>query len=133
LLDGAELDQARIELGRRLAASRRAARLSQTALGGFLRCARSTVSHIEQARRRGSRTFWKLADKHCRANGELLAAFDALEAAEADYRARCEVQEARAELDRLMASRASAEPPSIAASPRARSIRIRLRLARDSA
>src|SRR5918997_2813406 len=36
---------------------------------------------------------------------------------EADYRARCEVQEARAELDRLMASRASAEPPSIAASP----------------
>jgi hypothetical protein len=79
---------------------------------------RSTVSHIERARRRGSRTFWKLADKHCRANGEFLAAFDALEAAEADYRARCEVQEARAELDRLMASRASAEPPSIAASPR---------------
>ena len=92
-------------------------RLSQTALGGFLCCVRSTVSHIERARRRGSRTFWKLADKHCRANGELLAAFDALEAAEADYRARCEVQEARAELDRLMASRAPAEPPSIAASP----------------
>ncbi len=65
---------------------------------------RSTVSHIERARRRSDRTFWRLADQHCRADGVLLAAFDALAAAEADYRARCEVQEAWAELDRLMAS-----------------------------
>ncbi len=92
MVNRAELDRSWIELGQRLAASRRAARLSQTALGGLIGCVRSTVSHIERARRRSDRTFWRLADQHCRADGELLAAFDALEAAEADYLARCEVQ-----------------------------------------
>ncbi|MGH3804403.1 MAG: helix-turn-helix domain-containing protein, partial [Pseudonocardiaceae bacterium] len=59
MVNRAELDQARVELGRQLAASRRAARLSQTALGGLIGCVRSTVSHIEHARRRSDRTFWK--------------------------------------------------------------------------
>ena len=40
-----------------------------------------------------------------------------MEVAEADYRARCEVQQAQAELDRLRASRAPSGPPSIAAAP----------------
>ncbi len=111
MVNRAELDRSWVELGQRLAASRRAARLSQTALGGLIGCVRSTVSHIERARRRSDRTFWTLADQHCRADGVLLAAFDALQAAEADYRARCEVQQARAELDRLTASRAPAGPP----------------------
>ncbi|MGH3752453.1 MAG: helix-turn-helix domain-containing protein [Pseudonocardiaceae bacterium] len=88
----AELDRSWVELGRRLAASRRAARLSQSALGGLIGCVRSTVSHIERARRRSDRTFWRLADQHCRTDGGLLAMFDALVAAEVDYRARCEVQ-----------------------------------------
>ncbi len=106
MLNRADLDQSRADLGQQLAASRRAVRLSQTALAGLIGCVRSTVSHIEHARRRSDRDFWKLADTHCCANGMLLAAFDALEAAEADYRARREVQEARVELDRLMVSRA---------------------------
>ncbi|MGH3754344.1 MAG: helix-turn-helix domain-containing protein [Pseudonocardiaceae bacterium] len=108
----AGLDQSWVQLGQRLAASRRAARLSQTALGGLIGCVRSTVSHIERARRRSDRTFWRLADQHCRADGALLATFDALEAAEADYRARCEVQQARAELDRLTASPANPLDPN---------------------
>ncbi|MGH3875316.1 MAG: helix-turn-helix domain-containing protein [Pseudonocardiaceae bacterium] len=112
MVDRAELDRSRVELGRRLAASRRAVRLSQTALGGLIGCVRSTVSHIEHARRRSDRTFWKLADQHCGAHGVLLAAFDALEAAETDYRARCEVQQAQAELDRLTASPASPLDPN---------------------
>ncbi len=111
MVSRAELDRSWIELGQRLAASRRAARLSQTALGGLIGCVRSTVSHIERARRRSDRTFWRLADQHCRADGALLATYGALAAAEVDYLARCEVQQAQAELDRLMASRAPAGPP----------------------
>jgi hypothetical protein len=37
--------------------------------------------------------------------------------AEADYRVRREVQQAQAELDRLVASRAPAGPPSVATAP----------------
>jgi transcriptional regulator with XRE-family HTH domain len=107
-----ELDRSWVELGRRLVVARRAARLSQSALGGLIGCVRSTVSHIERARRRSDRTFWRLADQHCRAGGVLLAGFDALVAAEVDYRARCEVRQVREELDRLLAPRAPAGSPA---------------------
>jgi transcriptional regulator with XRE-family HTH domain len=49
MVNRAQLDQAWVQLGRRLAALRRAARLSQTALGGLIGCVRSPVSHIKHA------------------------------------------------------------------------------------
>ncbi len=117
MLDRAELDQSWVVLGQRLAASRQVARLSQKALGGLIGCVRSAVSHVEHARRRSDRLFWELADQHCGAEGVLLAEFDALEAAEVDYRARCAVQQAQAVLDRLAESRRPTGASSVAAAP----------------
>jgi DNA-binding XRE family transcriptional regulator len=54
--------QARVALGRQLAASRRAAGLSQEQLAPLSGHSRSTVANAETGRQRAPRDFWKLCD-----------------------------------------------------------------------
>lgn len=77
-----DVAQLREALGRQLAASRRAAGLSQRALAPLVLRDRTTVSKIEAGQRVADATFWRTADDHCQAGGALLTTFAQLCAAE---------------------------------------------------
>ena len=87
------------ELGRRLAALRREAGLTQENLGALTTFSRSTVSVAEIGRQPHARDFWAACEKALDSGGVLAAGFDQIGAVrEAEGRAAaCAAQEARAE------------------------------------
>jgi transcriptional regulator with XRE-family HTH domain len=85
----ARLEALRRHLGAQLATYRTAAVVSQPQLGHALGRTRSTVSKIEHGRRGMPAPLWTIADDLCGAAGDLVAEYEALAAAERDYRDRC--------------------------------------------
>jgi transcriptional regulator with XRE-family HTH domain len=76
-------------LGDQLASLRVAAGLSRRQLADAALCHPSLVTHIEKGRRGfGGEPFWRRADPACRANGALLEAYFALEAAKRQHELR---------------------------------------------
>jgi len=67
---------ARRDLGRRLAALRQAAGLTQVDLAGRVSYSRSTIGNAEVGRGEYSRRFWQRCDRELGADGALLAAHD---------------------------------------------------------
>ncbi len=74
-----ELTQARKGLGKRLAAWREAAGLTQARLAQRMGYSRSAVANVEIGRQNIPRSFWQNADRELGAAGSLLAAFDQLD------------------------------------------------------
>src|SRR3954470_12293969 len=72
--------QARRTLGQRLTACRQAAGLKQEDLALLVAYSRSTVANVETGRQRGGRAFWQRCDDALRADGGLVAAYEATEA-----------------------------------------------------
>jgi transcriptional regulator with XRE-family HTH domain len=72
--------EGRKDLGRRLAAWRGAAELTQVELARRISYSRSTVASIETGRHCAPRKFWQCADREVGAAGGLLAAFDQVDA-----------------------------------------------------
>ncbi|MGH3426167.1 MAG: helix-turn-helix domain-containing protein, partial [Mycobacteriales bacterium] len=106
-----KIAELRRALGAQLAAHRQAAELTQGQLAIRAAVDRTTVAHIERGRSRGDQRFWEIADKRCRADGALLAAFHAVEAAKQDHEVRlreAELAEARTRAETLRATTASA-------------------------
>jgi DNA-binding transcriptional regulator YiaG len=68
----ATLRERREELGVTLAFYRRAAGLTQFDLAARALCSRSSVANIEVGRQKGQPEFWRIADKHLKADGVLL-------------------------------------------------------------
>jgi helix-turn-helix protein len=75
-----DLAGARLALGQRLAALRRAAGLNQADLGSLALTSRSTVANVERGRQCGTRDFWTRCDGIVRAGGVLLAESDRVRA-----------------------------------------------------
>ena len=75
-------------LGSQLATFRLAAELTQGQLARLAFCDRTTLVHIEKGRGRADERFWQTVDDACQADGALLAAFVALEAAKAEHEQR---------------------------------------------
>ncbi|MEC3976219.1 helix-turn-helix domain-containing protein [Amycolatopsis sp. H20-H5] len=91
-------------LGQQLAAYRSAAGLTQGQLAQAVNLDRTTISHIEKGRTRADKRFWRIADERCKASGDLLAGFAALEVAKQNYdlqNRETELSEARAKAERL--------------------------------
>jgi DNA-binding transcriptional regulator YiaG len=86
----AQVQQARKDLGRRLACLRKGARMTQVELAGRLLYARTTVANAEIGRQT-TREFWRAADRELRAGGALLAARDAVDGLA--HRYRCDAAE----------------------------------------
>jgi anti-sigma regulatory factor (Ser/Thr protein kinase)/transcriptional regulator with XRE-family HTH domain len=78
----------RRELGRRLAAARKAAGYSQRVFAGRIGYARSTLSTVESGVQRAGRSFWEACDRALRTAGTFADGYDLLRAAQAD--ARCD-------------------------------------------
>lgn len=104
----------RRSLGGHLAMYRRAAGVAQPELARAIGRTRSTVSKIEHGTRTMPEALWKTADELCRAEGALLAEYQALAQVEQDYRAQCRAHQrqtrqsqAQAQLDALKASSVS--------------------------
>jgi tetratricopeptide (TPR) repeat protein len=95
---------AREELGRLLRAHRQRVRYYQRSLGARIGCSDSELSKVEHGKRIPPRAFWSRAGEVCDDGGELVAAYDALVAAERDAKARRQVQTAHATLKQLQAS-----------------------------
>jgi hypothetical protein len=70
------LADARLILGERLAALRRAAGLNQMDLARQVVTSRSTVANVERGRQSGTRDFWTRCDGILRADGELLGEYE---------------------------------------------------------
>lgn len=70
----ADLRDRRIELGRALAARRKAARLTQQELAWRVVCSRSGIANIETGRQTASVGFWRAVDRELGADGLLLKA-----------------------------------------------------------
>lgn len=92
VVDRARLDTLRRHLGAQLAACRIAAVVSQPELGQAVGRTRSTVSKIEHGVRGMPAALWAIADDTCGAGGVLVAEYEALAAAERDYRDQCRTQ-----------------------------------------
>ena len=69
-----------LDLGRQLAARRRAAGLSQETLGERTQYSRSSIGNIETGLQHVNRTFWEKVDELLSAGGDLLCGYDAAEA-----------------------------------------------------
>ncbi|MGC4773434.1 helix-turn-helix domain-containing protein [Micromonospora sp. DT44] len=67
-------------LGRQLAHWRKAAGMTQAALGRRTAYSRSSVANVEIGRNTTPRGFWERADRELRAEGALVEAFDTLQA-----------------------------------------------------
>jgi DNA-binding transcriptional regulator YiaG len=80
-----QVAEARKDLGRRLAAWRMKSGLTQVELARRTRYSRSTVANMETGRRPFSRLFWHRVDAVFGAGGELLAAFDQMDALARDF------------------------------------------------
>jgi DNA-binding XRE family transcriptional regulator len=89
--DSRQVHQARRELGRKLAALRASAGLSQQALAQAVHYTRSTVGNVEVGRQNAPRAFWSSCDDVLRAGGQLRDAYDTLHALRAAGR-RSEAQ-----------------------------------------
>src|SRR3981081_1153090 len=76
--------QMRRALGQRLATFRQSVRLTQGGLAKATYYDRSRIAHLERGSGRADRQFWEQADIACQADGGLLTAFVALEAAKAE-------------------------------------------------
>jgi DNA-binding XRE family transcriptional regulator len=74
LKDSEIIDNARRELGAKLAAYRRAAALSQAELASLVSYSRSTVANVETGRQHVPGDFWEKADLACHAGGALARA-----------------------------------------------------------
>ena len=74
--------EARAALGRQLAASRRAAGLSQEQLAPLSGYSRSTVANAETGRQRAPREFWKQCDLALETGTALARGLDEVEALE---------------------------------------------------
>jgi len=70
------LAEARWDLGRRLAALRDAAGLTQVDLAGRVHYSRSTIGNVETGRQKVPRGFWQRCDRELGADGALVAAHD---------------------------------------------------------
>jgi len=75
-----DVAKARKDIGHRLAERRSAVKLTQVDLAGRISYSRSTVASVETGRHCAPRKFWQLADREVGASGELLAAFDQVDA-----------------------------------------------------
>jgi transcriptional regulator with XRE-family HTH domain len=75
------VENARRDLGAKLAACRRAAGHSQAALATLTGYSRSTVANVETGRQHVPADFWETADAACHAEGALIQASDQVEAA----------------------------------------------------
>jgi len=75
-----QIAAARRDLGRRLAALRDAAGLTQVDLAGRVNYSRSTIGNVETGRQKIPRGSWRRFDRELRAGGALLAEHDALAA-----------------------------------------------------
>jgi len=74
-----EITQARVVLGRQLAARRQAAGYNQTEFAPLTGYARSTVANVETGRQKVARDFWQRCDDAVGAGGALTARFDEIE------------------------------------------------------
>ncbi|MGH3829676.1 MAG: helix-turn-helix domain-containing protein [Pseudonocardiaceae bacterium] len=107
-----KIAELRRALGAQLAAFRQAAELTQGQLAIPASVDRTTVAHIERGRSRGDQRFWTIADNRCRADGALLAAFHALQAAHQDHEIRTretQLAEARAKAETLRVTTATGQ------------------------
>ncbi|BCJ55876.1 hypothetical protein Asp14428_73510 [Actinoplanes sp. NBRC 14428] len=73
------------DLGRLLAEKRRAANLSQQALGDQTNYSRSSIGSIETGLQHVNRTFWETADNLLHAGGDLVAGYHAAEALQREH------------------------------------------------
>jgi tetratricopeptide (TPR) repeat protein len=80
MIDSHTVADARRALGRRLAAYRRAAGLSQKGLAPLVQYGRSTVANVEIGRQKCSQDFWRRCDEVLAADGALLAAYETVDA-----------------------------------------------------
>jgi len=106
-----DLARRRAALGRRLAECREVAELSQSGLGRVIGETRTSVSKVENGWRGRDRSWWERVDGLCGAGGGLVAAWEELDRATAEYRGRGAVlrrQRAKARRDTV----ASATAPS---------------------
>jgi transcriptional regulator with XRE-family HTH domain len=87
--DRARLEVLRSGLGAQLATYRTAAGVSQPQLGQVLGRTRTMISKIEHGTRALPGALWRIADDLCRAEGALVAEYEALAQAQQDYRDRC--------------------------------------------
>jgi tetratricopeptide (TPR) repeat protein len=74
MIDPTRITAARCALGRQLAASRKAAGLSQHQLAPRIHYGRSTIANVEVGRQNVPREFWEHCDRALGAGGRLLAA-----------------------------------------------------------
>lgn len=121
-IDRASLDTLRRHLGAQLAAYRTAAVVSQPELGQALGRTRSTISKIEHGVRGMPAALWTIADDTCGADGALVAEYEALAAAERDYRDQCRAQRRQKQIQQStqvhrQALSAGPEPVSLPAMP----------------
>jgi transcriptional regulator with XRE-family HTH domain len=84
----AELVAMRLALGQQLAALRQAGGLIQPQIARRTGYSRSAVTHAEAGRYLPKRQFWQAADELLKANGELLAGYDQVQAAKQEHQVR---------------------------------------------
>jgi transcriptional regulator with XRE-family HTH domain len=72
------VQRARVQLGRQLAAYRKAAGVAQEQLASLIFVSRSTVANVETGRQRVSGAFWEQCDTVLSTGGVLTVRYDAL-------------------------------------------------------
>lgn len=92
MIDRQDLQQAREDLGRKLAALRKSRGLIQEALARQVHTTRSTLGMVERGRQVVDRIFWLQCDTLLEARGQLIAAYDGYR----DLQSRFQVQQAQA-------------------------------------
>ncbi|MGC4804979.1 helix-turn-helix domain-containing protein [Micromonospora sp. DT233] len=88
MIDRQDLQQARLALGRKLAALRTSRGLIQQALARQVQTTRSTLAMVERGRQVVDRIFWLRCDALLVADGELLAAYDAYRHLQSEFNAQ---------------------------------------------
>ncbi|GAA3743409.1 hypothetical protein GCM10022225_28700 [Plantactinospora mayteni] len=83
-----QVAEARRDLGRQLAAWRRAAGLTQAGFGPRIGYSRSAVANIETGREQAPRSFWEAADRCLSTGGALLAGYQQVAELERRYKTR---------------------------------------------
>lgn len=91
------------------------AELTQGQLARLAFCDRTTLVHIEKGRGRADERFWRTVDDACQADGALLAAFVALEAAKVEHEQREREQRLSAVRARVIVLQGQAEDSHVRA------------------
>ncbi|MTK05400.1 helix-turn-helix transcriptional regulator [Micromonospora sp. CP22] len=86
MIDRQQLQEARQELGRKLATWRKTRQLIQGDLARQVRSSRSTVAMVERGHQVVDRVFWRQCESLLDAQGELIAAYDAYRQLETRHR-----------------------------------------------